>query len=160
GRDTIAGAAGAANRHVADLGETVDEPRSQGGFVARDRLARGLADERQAGAQARDADRVVRAALEPVRVLVRLDRVLRIAARAALAPGLERYTRRDVQPAGPRVAEERLVPGEREQVDVRRRHVDGLDADGLRRVHEEPRVAVGALADGRANLRDGLHRPQ
>src|SRR5437763_6403832 len=110
-------------------------------------------DEAESGRQARHTEDVGRAALEEVRELTRLRLAGRVAAGSAFAPGSYAGARADVEGAGAGRAQQRLVSGERQQVDVRLLHVERHDARRLGRVDEEEQVGRAGEA---TDLRDGL----
>src|SRR5437763_16546027 len=94
-------------------------------------------DEAESGRQARHTEDVGRAALEEVRELTRLRLAGRVAAGSAFAPGAHAGARADVEGAGAGRTQQRLVPGERQQVDVRLLHVQRHDARRLGGVDKE-----------------------
>src|SRR5438128_5632643 len=97
------------------------------------------------------------AAFEEVGKLAGLGFAGGIAAGAALAPGADFRPRPDVQGPGSRWPEERLVPGERQQIDAGLLHVNRHGAGRLGRVDQEQQVV---LAGDAADLGDWLNCAQ
>src|SRR5207247_11017114 len=104
-------------------------------------------------AQPGDAEDARGASFQAVRELLRLDGPGRIAAGPPLAPRPHPGPLADGETAGSGRAEESLVPGERQEVDGVRLHVDRHDAGALRRIDQEQGVALARRPpDGRARL--------